>query len=70
MHTIEAVTDWSIFDTQHSMSDLETNLDDACQDGHLREFDRTEDLNLLGEELLNVTHQACVDRANIGTYHT
>jgi len=37
------------------VTDLEANLDDARQHGDLGEVDRTEDLDLLREQLLNIT---------------
>jgi len=49
------------------VSDLEADLDDAGQHGHFCEVDRTENFNLLREQLLNITQQAGVHRAGITT---
>lgn len=35
---------------------LETNLDDASQDGYFRELNRRENLYAFREELLNIGH--------------
>ena len=50
------------------VSDLEADLNDASQHGHLGELNDTEDLNLVREQLLDVTQQTCVNRAGHQTH--
>jgi len=50
-----------------TLTDLKADLYDASQHGDFCEVNRTENLNLLWEQLLNVTHQACVHSAGIIT---